>query len=213
MNHKKLCIFDLDGTMVNSLADLAAAVNHGLSAMGYPEHPTDAYRMMVGNGARILCKRALPEGVSDSEIERLHSLFSEYYNAHSLEYTIPYEGICALLDKLLDAGCILAAATNKPQVFAEQIIHHFFGDRFSVIRGGCGKPAPDAVLDILSVTSCSAEQAVLLGDSNVDIFTAKHACIDAIACCWGFRSEQELREAGAEVLIHTPADAVKILCG
>lgn len=213
MNHKKLCIFDLDGTMVNSLADLAAAVNHGLSAMGCPVHPTDAYRIMVGNGARILCKRALPEGASDAEIDRLHSLFSAYYDAHSLEHTAPYEGICELLDKLLDSGFSLAAATNKPQVFAEQIIHHFFGDRFAIIRGGCGKPAPDAVFDILSETGCSAEQAVLLGDSNVDIFTAQNARIDAIACCWGFRSEQELSEAGAEVLIHTPADAVKILCG
>lgn len=214
MNRKQLCIFDLDGTLVNSLADLAEATNYGLMQLGYPVHPVEDYRMMIGNGARILCQRALPQNADETEIIRLYDLFSEYYNAHALDHTAPYDGILPLLDKLRRNGFCLAAATNKPQVFAETIIRHYFGeDCFAVVRGGCGKPAPDAIDAILSKTGFAKEQAVLLGDSNVDICTAQNAGIDSIGCCWGFRSEQELREAGAEVCIHTPDEAAEILCG
>lgn len=214
MKQKRLCIFDLDGTLVNSLDDLADAVNQGLRALGCPVHPADAYRQMVGNGAWILCQRALPPNASDDMTDKLYGLFSAYYDAHALDQTVPYTGIPTLLEALRADGVLLAVATNKPQEFAQQIIHHFFGDQlFCQIHGGCGKPNPDAICSILQAAQTAPEDAVLLGDSNVDILTAKNAGIDSIGCCWGFRTEQELRDTGAAYLIHTPMDALKILRG
>lgn len=208
---KRICIFDLDGTLVDSLADLADAVNAGLRAMGLPEHPTDAYAAMVGNGTKKLCERALPVDCTE-RIDELHTLFSVEYALHSLDKTRPYDGIPALLQALRAQGCLLAVASNKPQAFAETIVRECFGtELFAAVRGSACKPAPDAISALLDTLGADRDEAVLLGDSDVDLFTAKNAGIASLACGWGYRSVESLLAAGAPFVANNPAQAENLL--
>lgn len=207
-------IFDLDGTIANSIADLADAVNYGLRELKLPEHNVEAYKEMVGNGVIVLCQRALPEDKKDMSDE-LHNLFRDYYNAHYLDKTCLYEGISDTLKTLADNNVTLAVATNKPQDFARKIVTALLPDvNFSKILGGCSerpkKPDSAIISEILQELP-ENNTVYMIGDSNVDIQTAKNSGIISIGCLWGFRSRDELESEGADFLAETAEDIIKII--
>lgn len=203
----RLAVFDLDGTLVNSLADLAAASNYGLRTLGFPEHPTEKFRYFVGNGVRKLCERVLPEDAKEYA-DRQYALFSEYYNTHYADQTRPYPGIKSLLHHLKDEGILLAVASNKTEVFTREIVEHFFGTAlFDLVSGKIDgrpvKPDPAILQAAMKQFGATPAETVMIGDSNVDIRTAKAAGTHSIGCIWGFRTAEELTEAGAEQLAET----------
>ena len=206
----RLAVFDLDGTLVNSLADLAAASNYGLRTLGFPEHPTEQFRYFVGNGVRKLCERVLPEDAKEY-VDRQYALFSEYYNTHYADKTRPYPGIEALLLRLKGEGMRLAVASNKTESFTREIVTHFFGtDLFDLVSGKIDgrpvKPDPAILQAVMQQLGTAPEETVMIGDSNVDVRTALAAGTHSIGCVWGFRTEQELTQAGAQRLAETPKD-------
>ena len=209
-------IFDLDGTLADTLADLADATNYGLRALGYPEHGYDSYRKFVGNGVVKLCERALPED-RKQDTEKLHGLFSEYYNAHYLDKTSLYEGIGDTLKALDRDGVRLAVATNKPQEFAVPIVEALLpGVPFVKVLGGCGErpKKPDtAIIDEILQALPESSAVYMIGDSDVDILTGHNAGITSIGCVWGFRGRQELESAGADFIAEKAQDIYEIITG
>ncbi len=204
-----LAIFDLDGTLADTLCDLADAVNYGLTQLGYPTHPYESYKIFVGNGVKKLCERALPDDKKD-DTDRLLSIFTERYNSHFLDKTCLYDGIMETLTTLSDNGVILAVATNKPQEFAVQIVEKLLpGFEFVKVLGGCSerekKPSPAIILEILDELPIGSK-AFMIGDSNVDIETAINAGISSVGCVWGFRGRNELDNAGADFIAEVPSD-------
>ncbi len=215
----KAIIFDLDGTLLNSLEDLADAVNSGLETLGYKPQPLEKFNKFVGNGALKLCTRALADySAGTDEISKLHELFSENYRKHCTDKTRPYEGIKEMLDSLKEKGIKLAVASNKPDEFTKSLITSFFGDDlFSAVHGKregrSTKPSPDIVNDILKELNVEKDDIVLAGDSDVDIMTAENAGIDSIGCTWGFRPKEELASAGAVYLADSAEKLLKIVAG
>lgn len=212
----KLIIFDLDGTLVNSLDDLADAANHAMKHFGYPVHPTEAFRYFVGNGIPKLIERCLPESERfPGRIEEVRAVFSEYYNVHFADKTRPYDGIHELLDRLKGEGVKIAVASNKSDDFTCSIIDSFFEGTFDMVRGSREgvprKPAPDIVFDIMKELGVDASDTYFAGDSNVDMYTAKNAGVTAIGCLWGFRTREELLEGGADFLAEEPEQIFDIL--
>ncbi|MBE6862040.1 MAG: HAD family hydrolase [Ruminococcus sp.] len=205
----KIAIFDLDGTLADTLADLADAVNNGLEHLGYPVHPYESYKTFVGDGVQKLCYRALPDDKKD-ETEKLHELFREYYNVHFLDKTTLYPGIKETLAELSNSGVFLAVATNKPQDFALRIIEKLLPEtNFVKILGGCSerekKPDPTIIHEIIDELPIGTN-AYMIGDSDVDIRTANNAGIASVGCLWGFRTEKELSDAGADYIAEKPSD-------
>lgn len=205
----KTAIFDLDGTLADTLFDLADATNYGLTQLGYPVHPYESYKMFVGNGVQKLCYRALPDDKKD-ETNDLLELFTGYYNEHFLDKTSLYPGIKETLTRLSDNNVRLAVATNKPHEFAVRIIRQLLPELdFVKILGGCSerpkKPDPRIIYDILTELP-EENKAYMIGDSNVDILTAKNAGITSIGCVWGFRTRRELADAGADFIAKSAAD-------
>ncbi len=204
-------VFDLDGTLVDTLSDLAAATNHALSVCGYPPHTRDEYRFLVGRGARRLMEGALPEEErSEETIDRMRSLFNAYYSEHFLDASRPYDGIPEALDALREKGVTLAVLSNKPDVFTGRMVRTLLGDRFAAVFGQREgiplKPDPTAVREVLQLCGAGADGAVYVGDSDVDILTGHHASLPAVGCAWGFRGEAELRAAGADAVVSAPCE-------
>ena len=223
-------IFDLDGTLLNTIDDLGYACNHALQLAGYPVHPIEAYPAMVGNGINNLIRRALPEAVRTEEtILRVREFFVPYYDEHNCDFTRPYAGIPELLATLKAQGHLLAVASNKYQAATEQIVNHVFPGIFDVIfgerEGVNRKPDPQIVYDILNtLTSRHAtlnsqhstlnfsqpstlnSQLIYLGDSLVDRDTARNAGLPFVACSWGFVPRERLVEEGIEHIIDQPVD-------
>ena len=203
-------IFDLDGTLLNTIDDLGYACNYALEHTGYPTHSIADYPLMVGNGINNLIRRALPESErSEENILRVRAHFVPYYNHHNCDYTRPYEGIPELLKSLKVQGHQLAVASNKYQAATEKIVTHFFPGIFDVILGEreCveRKPNPQIVFDILSTLNIK-HSTLYLGDSLVDRDTAQNANVPFVACSWGFVSREALREAGAGRIIDKPEE-------
>ena len=213
----RLVIFDLDGTLVNSLCDLADSVNYALEKSGYPTHKTDEYRYFVGNGTYKLCERALPQDKRNAdEIDRLHKIFAERYNESYLNKTAPYSGIDELLTALEKIGVKFAAASNKTDVFTERIIDKLFGSkRFCAVFGKSddrpAKPDPRIVDEILKGSGALKSEALMAGDSDVDVLTAKNSGIISVGCLWGFRTYDELVNAGADYVINKPCELLKLI--
>ena len=204
-------IFDLDGTLLNTIDDLGYACNHALAQASYPTHPIGAYPAKVGNGINNLIRRALPETErTEEDVMRVRAHFVPYYNDHNCDYTHPYDGIPELLAELKAQGHLLAVASNKYQAATEKIVRHFFPDVFDVILGEREgverKPNPQIVFDILNNltgTKCAgpAASAVLyIGDSLVDYETAQNAGVPFVACSWGFVPREKLAEAGTSIV-------------
>lgn len=208
-------IFDLDGTLLNTIDDLGYACNYALEHTGYPTHPIAEYPRMVGNGINNLIRRALPEAERTEEnILRVRAHFVPYYDVHNCDYTRPYEGMPELLQTLKAQGHRLAVASNKYQAATEKIVNHFFPGVFDVILGEREgierKPNPQIVYDILS-SSETKHSAVYLGDSLVDRDTARNANVPFVACSWGFVPKQQLIAEQIITIIDTPADILPLI--
>lgn len=195
---KKLIIFDLDGTLLNTIADLAQSTNHALQVLGYPTHEESAYNFMVGNGINKLFERALPEGEkSEENVLRVRKEFIPYYDVHNADKSQPYPGIPELLEQIQEKGMQLAVASNKYQAATEKLIAHYFPNiRFTAVFGqreGINvKPDPTVVFDILKIAQVAKEEVLYVGDSGVDMQTAANAGVTACGVTWGFRPRAEL---------------------
>ena len=195
---KKLVIFDLDGTLLDTIADLASATNYALAQLGYPTHDTDAIRTFVGNGINKLFERALPANEQTEEnVIRMRAHFVPYYDAHNADLSSPYPGIEVLLQRLQDNGIEIAVASNKYQEATTKLVKHYFPTiQFAEVLGQREnipvKPHPTIVFDILNKTGIDKKDVLYVGDSGVDMQTAQNAEVDAIGVTWGFRSRTEL---------------------
>jgi len=205
-------IFDLDGTLLDTLADLAAAVNYALRQHGMPEHTIDDVRRFVGNGVRKLMERAIPDGEKNPDFEATFATFREYYMHHSLDTTRPYPGIIETLEALKAKGCRLAVVSNKMMAATKELCQHFFADTIEVAIGeneAAGirkKPAPDTVFEALRQLGEEKNSAVYVGDSDVDYETACNSGLPCISVLWGFRDRDFLIQHGAKTFISAPSE-------
>ena len=210
-----LIIFDLDGTLINTIDDLGQACNHALSACGYPTHKIEDYPRLVGNGINKLIERALPEEYrNEATVLRLREYFVPYYDAHNCDLTRPYDGIPELLKALKAAGHTLAVASNKYQAATEKIVAQLFPYTFDVVLGErdgvARKPDPQIVYDIWSDKSDKSE-TLYIGDSLVDAETAQAAGVKLVLCTWGFCTEEQLATANPNYMVHHPAEILPII--
>ena len=218
-----LIIFDLDGTLINTIDDLGQACNHALSACGFPTHKIEDYPRLVGNGINKLIERALPEEYrQQATVLRLREHFVPYYDAHNCDLTHPYDGIPELLQALKAAGHTLAVASNKYQAATEKIVAQLFPNTFDVVLGErdgiARKPDPQIVWDIVERTAQNTYSAefsgkgiLYIGDSLVDAETAKAANLPFIACTWGFCTTEQLQTAVPDYLVHHPSEILKLV--
>ncbi len=211
----QLAIFDLDGTILNTLDDLADSVNHVLEEYGFPQHTKDEVRMMVGNGILNLIKRALPNGTEQSMVEAVYADFNAYYKLHSADKTKPYDGITEMLEQLKARGVKLAVVSNKADYAVQDLCERYFSRLFDVVAGEKTgvpkKPAPDGVNSILHKLGIERNKSVYIGDSDVDVQTANNAEIACIAVDWGFRDRALLEKCGAELIASSTDDIIKVI--
>ncbi|MCX7824559.1 MAG: HAD family hydrolase [Verrucomicrobiae bacterium] len=208
-------LFDLDGTLLDTLADLANATNWMLEQLGCPPHPMAAYRHMVGDGARNLCIRALPPN-RQHLLEDAIRIFRERYNEHCFDLTTPYPGVAEMTAKLHAAGYKLAVLSNKPDDFTKKTIAHYFKPSpFDRVRGqlagGPLKPDPAGALNIAAELAIPPAQWLYLGDTNTDMRTARAAGMFPVGVLWGFRDRDELLASGAQELIARPDEVWRLL--
>lgn len=216
----KLAIFDLDGTLLNTVEDLGNATNYALEQCGFPTHPIEAYYQMVGRGIYNLFRAAVPAGQSTEEVvQRMASIFIPYYDAHKCDFTRPYDGIPAMLKTITAAGVRLAVASNKYQDGAEKLVHHFFGE-YDFVRilgqreGQPIKPDPAIVDQILAeVPSVTKSETVYVGDSNVDMQTGLNAGVRTVGVSWGFRTREELAAYSPSAIADTPEELSRVILG
>ena len=211
----KAVIWDLDGTLLNTLDDLAASVNAALAMNGMPLRSTEEVRAFVGNGIRNLMMRAVPGGEANPAFDKALEDFIRHYGAHSRDRTRPYDGILEMLDKLSAAGVKHAIVSNKIDFAVKALSRAYFGERMCAAIGDdpsrARKPAPDSVLAAMREMGVTAQETVYVGDSDVDVLTARNAGVPCVAVLWGFRDEACLRAAGAERLARTPDELREII--
>ncbi|MGG7059100.1 HAD family hydrolase [Clostridium tertium] len=212
----KVAIFDLDGTLLNTLDDLANACNYALNKFNFPIHEVDKYKTFIGNGIYKLVERAVPEGKKDSgTVTTVLEVFNKYYNEHMMDMTKPYEGVLDLLDKLAMNEVKLAVVSNKKHDFTIEIVKKYFSDRFDLVFGHRDnykeKPDPVSVLEVIEAFNISKEECIYIGDSNVDIITARNAGIKSIGVSWGFRGKEELEREGADYLANNTEELEDII--
>ena len=210
MHKYKTYIFDLDGTLLSTLADLAASTNYALRTHHMPERSLDEVRRFVGNGVKKLMERAIPDGLNNPLFEETFATFRQHYMQHNLDTTQPYPGIMQLLEQLKAEGKNIAVVSNKFYAATRELCRHFFGDLVPVAIGEREdirkKPAPDTVIEALRELGVDNEGAVYIGDSDVDIMTAKNSGMPCVSVLWGFRDKEFLLEHGATTLISKPED-------
>ena len=214
----KAVIFDLDGTLLNTIDDLAAAGNATLRALGYPTHTVEEYKRMVGNGVPKLIERFLPPQHRDEETRRRAAqLFFAHYDAHKEDATAPYPGIPALLCALRARGVKLGVVSNKENALTQDVIAHYFPDTFDAVAGHTlgtpTKPDPHLVNEMRAAFGLAPGAVLYVGDSDVDIETAHNARLAGCGVVWGFRTEAELRAASAEFLVHTAEELAALVLG
>lgn len=214
---KQLVIFDLDGTLLNTIADLAASTNYALSQNDFPTHDTTAYNFFVGNGINKLFERALPEGAKTEEnIRRIRETFLPYYDKHYTDYSLPYPGITDLLASLRDRGIKLAVASNKYQSATQELVRHFFPKiPFEIVLGQRegipAKPDPAIVNEVLNHTGIAKEATLYVGDSGVDMQTVLNSGVDGVGVTWGFRPRQEIETFAPKHIVDAPLDILSLL--
>ena len=212
MKHYDTYIFDLDGTLLDTLDDLAAAVNYALRQHGMPEHSREDVRHFVGNGVRLLMERAIPNGDQNPLFEATFKTFREYYMAHSLDTTRPYDGIPELLRELRKRGKRVAVVSNKFCAATRELCQHFFPDSVEVAigeheaEGIRKKPAPDTVIEAFRQLGVDSSNAVYVGDSDVDLQTAQNSGLPCISVLWGFRDRDFLEAHGGTTFVSQPAE-------
>ena len=213
---KRLIIFDLDGTLLDTIEDLAASTNHALQANGFPTHDTDAYKRFVGNGIMKLFERALPaDAVNEDNINRIKTDFLAYYDIHNCDFTHPYEGICEMLEQLGRLGIGLAVASNKYDSAVQKLIPHYFGKiAFTAIAGNKAginpKPSPAIINSIMATGGYDKTDVLYVGDSDVDMQTAINAGVEACGVTWGFRPVEELIKYNPAHIAKSPSDIINI---
>ena len=214
---KKLIIFDLDGTLLNTIADLAHSTNHALQTLGYPTHEVASYNFMVGNGINKLFERALPEGEKTEEnVLRVRKEFLLHYDRHNADESRPYPGIPELLETLQHKGYQLAVASNKYQAATQKLIDHYFPEiHFTAVFGQREgikvKPDPTVVFDILEVAKVTKEEVLYVGDSGVDMQTAANAGVTVCGVTWGFRPRAELEEFSPQYIVDTAEEIKRLI--
>ncbi len=214
---KKLIIFDLDGTLLNTIADLAHSTNHALNKLGYPTHEIEKYNFMVGNGIDKLFERALPEGEKSKEnVLRVRKEFVPYYDVHNADDSRPYSGMPELLAYLQASGIQIAVASNKYQAATQKLIDHYFPEiHFTAVfgqrEGVKVKPDPTVVFDILEVAKVTKEDVLYVGDSGVDMQTAANAGVTACGVTWGFRPRAELEEFSPQYIVDTAEEIKRLI--
>ena len=203
-------IFDLDGTLLSTSDDLAARTNSALRWAGMPERTIEEIRMFVGNGVKLLMERAIPNGINNPKFEETYAKFREHYLEHNLDTTSPYDGIPELLRELKRRSKKLAIVSNKFYTATQDLAKHFFPDTIEVAIGEREairkKPAPDTVLEALRQLGASKEGAVYIGDSDVDIMTAKNCGLPCISVLWGFRDKDFLIQHGGTIFVNKPSE-------
>lgn len=215
---KKLIVFDLDGTLLNSLADLADSCNFLLHKHGFPTHPLDSYRYFVGNGIKNLVRRALPAEASKDEdyVEQFFQEMVAYYDLHKADKTAPYPQITETMEILQEKGIQLAVASNKVNKAMKPLMDHYFPSIHFIAALGQRegipiKPHPQIVFDILRIAQVGAEEALYVGDTGVDVQTAHSAGLPAVGVLWGFRDRNELIEHKADFIIEKPEELLDIV--
>lgn len=206
------CVFDLDGTLLDTIADIAAACNHVLRKHGHAQHGLPEYKLMVGNGFTTLIKRAFePKILNDEELAAYVGEARRWYGEHMLDNTVPYAGLTPALKKLDDAGILLGVLSNKPDVFTVELIERFFPDvTFAFILGSREqyplKPDPSVLLEQLKRFRQSPANTFYIGDTAIDAHTAKNAGCIPVGVTWGFRNREELAQAGASIILDSPSE-------
>lgn len=209
---KKTVIFDLDGTLLNTLDDLADSTNYALSKFGYPTRTIEEVRQFVGNGVAKLIERAIPEGKNNPNFEKCLAIFKENYAQNMYNKTAPYNGIIEMLSNLKSRGIKISVVSNKFDLAVKELCKKYFEGFIDFAAGENEaqgikkKPAPDTVISVLNKFNFAPEDAVYVGDSDVDIMTAKNSKMPCISVTWGFRDEKFLLENGATILINAPSE-------
>lgn len=210
-------IFDLDGTLLNTIDDLADAGNHVCAAHGWPTHTVDQFKYMVGNGIPNLVSRFTPDGLGEEELSRALAEFSAYYGEHKEDKTAPYPGVPALLDALKGAGVRLAVLSNKAHALAGPVVASYFPGVFEYVQGALPdaplKPDPTLLHALMKKIGAEPETSLFVGDSDVDVLTGKNGGLTVCGVLWGFRERDELKDAGADWIIHSPDQLAAIATG
>ena len=217
MQKKDTVVFDLDGTLLDTLDDLMNSVNYALESNGYPARTRDEVRRFVGNGILLLMQRALPSGQENPDFDKVFAGFKEHYGIHCNDLTKPYEGIMELLELLKEKGVKMAIVSNKADFAVKELSEIYFKGIIPVAigekerEGIRKKPAPDTAMEALRQLGSTTENAVYVGDSEVDLATAENCGMDYILCEWGFREREELEELGGKVFVKKPSEIADIL--
>lgn len=208
-------IFDLDGTLLNTLDDLAASVNYAMRECGFPERTTDEVRRFIGNGVHVLIRRAAPDDITDEQYWEAYNHFEKHYAVHNRDKTAPYDGITELLNELKSRGYRLSIVSNKIDFAVKALREEFFRDVIDAAVGDCedtaNKPAPDMVHKAMRQLGAELRDCIYVGDTDVDIETAKNSEMPCICVSWGFRSRDELEGYGAEMIADKPSDILKFV--
>lgn len=212
----KACVFDLDGTLLNSLRDLADSTNYALRKNGYHQWDVEQYRLFVGDGLETLLQRCLGDDCTPEAVSILLNDFNLYYGLHYADFTVPYPGVPELLDSLSKHDIKLAVLSNKPDSFVSDLMKELYPDiKFTVIQGKtekyAHKPDPGSLKNILRELEVANDEVLYFGDTNTDIYTAHNANIKAVGVTWGFRERSELQQAGADYVVDLPEDILKLV--
>ena len=214
---KSIIIFDLDGTLLNTLEDLSDSTNIALNEFGYPARTVEEVRNFVGNGVAKLIERAIPHGKNNPHYETCLKFFKKIYARNMYNHTAPYDGIIKMLENLKSKGVKIAVVSNKFDAAVKELCEKYFENLIDFAAGeneAAGikkKPAPDTVLKVLANFGINAENAIYAGDSDVDILTAKNSKMSCISVTWGFRSRYFLIKHGADIIIDTPEEIFNLI--
>ena len=211
----KHVIFDLDGTLLNTIDDLADTGNHVCTLHGWPTHTVDAFKLMVGNGIPKLVERFAPQGTSQEVLDQAFQEFMDWYGVHKENKTAPYAGMPEVAKALREAGVSIAVLSNKADVMAGPVVEHYYPGIFPVVQGALPglptKPDPTLLHKLMDRLGATQEDTLFVGDSNVDIRTAKNGGLTGCGVLWGFRSQEELEAAGADVIVSTPQELLDLI--
>ena len=215
MNHYKAVIFDLDGTLLDTLQDLAEGTNYALRVNGLPERTLDEIWQFVGNGARKLVERAVPKDKEESMLEHVRQDFDIYYKDHCKDHTKPYPGIIEMLAGLKQNGYLLGVVSNKPDFAVQELIPEYFPKTFSSVtgerKGIAKKPAPDLIWEAMRKLRVTKEEAIYIGDSEVDLEAAANAGIPCISVAWGFKGRKFLEQHNAAIIVESPDEILQYI--
>lgn len=214
---KNILIFDLDGTLLNTLEDLADSTNFALRQYNYPERTIEEVRNFVGNGVAKLIERAIPEGLNNPNFENCLKTFKENYSQNMYNKTAPYNGIIEMLKKLRADNCKIAVVSNKFDAAVKELCQKYFPNLIDIAIGeneAAGikkKPAPDTVIQVLKELNCDKSEAIYLGDSEVDIMTAENSGMPCISVTWGFKDEDFLKRHNAQIIVNNPQEIINFI--